>query len=416
MGRMRRGTNQSIQLPQGTQRVCIVGGGFGGLYCALALHRRLQRAAHRVEITLVEPRDRFTFTPLLYELLTGELQPWEISPSYQRLLAHTSVHLCHDWVETIDRTQRTLTLRQGNTLNYDYLVVAVGSRLRPPTVVGDRGQALPFATLQDCRQLDQRLAQLEGQLRSLPIQVVVAGAGASGVELACKLADRLGQRGQVVILDRRGEILRAYPERLRRAAIQALGRRGVEVRLGAAIQRVEADQVLYHYQDQPCTQPADVVVWTVGTVPHPWLGPASPKPSALGQCLVLPTLQLPEDERVFVLGDMAAMPAPGPFSPSDTDPYRRAPMTAQSAYQAAPIVAHNLWALMADRPLKPFIYRHLGDMLTLGHRDAVVCGFGLCLTRRIGAWSRRWAYWLRLPTARHRWRVLRNWCLPSQLL
>jgi NADH:ubiquinone reductase (non-electrogenic) len=412
MGSIKPGTHQSLQLPHGTQRVCIVGGGFGGLYCALALHRRLKRRDQGAHITLVEPRDRFTFTPLLYELVTNELQPWEISPSYQRLLAHTSVQLCHDWVDAIDRSQQTLTLRQGETLSYDYLVVSVGSRLRPPTVVGHQGHALPFATLEDCQRLEQRLVQLESQPGAAPIQVVVAGAGASGVELACKLADRLKQRGQVIILDRRHEILRAYPEPLRRAASQALRRRGIEVRLGAAIQRVDADQVLYHYQEQPYAQPADVVVWTVGTVPHPWLGPEPPKPSALGQCVVLPTLQLPEDQRVFVLGDMAAMPAPGRPTLPGADPYRRAPMTAQAAYQAAPIVAHNLWALMADRPLKSFSYRHLGDMLTLGKQDAVVCGFGLCLTRRIGALSRRWAYWLRLPTARHRWRVLRNWCLP----
>jgi NADH dehydrogenase len=72
-------------------------------------------------------------------------------------------------------------------------------------------------------------------------------------------------------------------------------------------------------------------------------------------------------------------------------------------------VASNVLALIANRPLKPFVYNHLGDMLTLGQGEAVVCGFGLCITGRLGGFSRRWAYWLRLPTHAHRWRVLRHW-------
>lgn len=229
---------------------------------------------------------------------------------------------------------------------------------------------------------------------------MVAGAGPSGVELACKLADRLGERGQITVLDRRAVILRSHPQAIQRAATQALKKRGVAVYTDVALDAVEAHQVIYRHNDQVHYHPVDLVIWIVGTVPQDWLGNPAPKQSKLAQYLVRPTLQLPEDDRVFVLGDMAEMPAPG---------RERAPMTAQSAYQAAPVVAHNLWALSQRRPLRRFRYHHLGDMLTLGRGEAVVCGFGLCLTGWIGALARRWGYWLRLPTARHRWRVLCHW-------
>lgn len=375
-------------------KICILGGGFGGLYCALSLHQRLGKS-DRVHITLVEPRDRFNFTPMLYELLTHELAPWEIAPAYRDLLKHTAVELRQDWAEHIDLNQRTVALRQGELLTYDYLVVALGSQMRPPAIAGSQAHTLPFTTLADAEQLDRRLADLERQPK---VRLVVAGAGPSGVELACKLSDRLGRRGQVTLVDRRGEILRSYPERLRRAAARALAKRGVDIYLNAAIETVNASGMTIDHQGQNLHCQADLVLWTVGTIPRAWVGNDAPKPTLFGQCPVRPTLQLANHSNVFVLGDMAAMPAPG---------RDRAPTTAQAAYQAGPAVAHNLMALITHRPLKPFVYNHLGDMLTLGQGEAVVCGFGLCITGRLGAFSRRWAYWLRLPTHAHRWRVLR---------
>lgn len=366
-----------------------------------------------MHITLVEPRDRFNFTPLLYELLTQELAPWEIAPTYRELLKHTTVDLRQDWAEHIDLAQQHVTLRHGEPLTYDYLVVALGSRMRPPSTPGSQAHSLPFNTLKDAEQLERRLNDLE---QSPHVRVVVAGAGPSGVELACKLSDRLGVRGQVTLVDRRGEILRSYPQRIQRAAARALAKRGVEVYLNAAIEAVDARGLTFGYEGQIRYCQADIVLWTVGTVPQPWLGNDAPSSTAFGQCQVKPTLQLPDYDNVFVLGDMAAMPAPGRGSQSGDTPiqneypfHNRAPTTAQAAYQAGPAVASNVLALIANRALKPFAYNHLGDMLTLGHGEAVVCGFGLCITGRLGGWSRRWAYWLRLPTPAHRWRVLKHW-------
>lgn len=379
-----------------------MGGGFGGLYCALALARYQRRSFPRLRITLIEPRDRFLFTPLLYEVLTNELQPWEVAPTYGDLLRHSTIQQRQDWVEQIDLSQKALILRQGEPLTYDYLVVAMGSRLRPPNTPGS-DHALPFITLDHVWAVEARLAELEQRSAlhgNRPIRVMVAGAGPNGVELACKLADRLGPRGQITVLDRRAVILRSHPQPMQRAATRALQKRGVAIYTDVDLEAVQADQVIYHHGGQTHRHPVDLVIWTVGTAPQTWLGQPIPKQTKLAQYLVRPTLQLPDDDRVFVLGDMAEMPAPG---------RDRAPMTAQSAYQAAPVVAHNLWALSQGRPLRQFRYHHLGDMLTLGRGEAVVYGFGLCLTGRLGATARRWGYWLRLPTARHRWQVLKHW-------
>jgi NADH:ubiquinone reductase (non-electrogenic) len=355
--------------------VCILGGGFGGLYCALDLQNRLRRLPQSVRVTLVEPRERFTFTPLLYELLTDELKPWEIAPTYQELLRSTEINQVSDWAERIDLDQKRVQLRHGNPLAYDYLIVALGSRLRPPTVSGCQTHALPFATIDNEWALEKRLTELEIQPGKEIIRVVVAGAGPSGVELACKLADRLGHRGHITVLERRSVILRSSPVKVQRVAARAFRKRDIAYYTQTDIEEVTAEQVVYHHQAQRHQLPTDLVLWTVGTVPHPWLGNQTGPQNFMGQCQVQSTLQRPDHGEVFVLGDMAEMPAPG---------RERAPMTAQAAFQAAPVVAHNVVAMINQRPLKPFNYHHLGIMMTLGRGEAVVNGFGLCLTGWLG--------------------------------
>ncbi|MBD2258529.1 NAD(P)/FAD-dependent oxidoreductase [Pseudanabaena sp. FACHB-2040] len=375
---------------------CVLGGGFGGLYTALALHQRLKSYPTPCRITLVEPHDRFTFTPLLYELLTRELGQQEVAPTYSQLLAKTSVRVQKDWVESINLAHRRVYLRHGEPLTYDYLVVALGSRQRTFATPGVKSHALPFSNLEDARKLEQRLTVLEQSPLPL-IQLAVVGGGPSGVELACKLADRLGHRGQIHLLDRRSALLRTYPIPVQKAALKALRSRRIKIHLDAAVDAVEAHQMRYHQGGQQQILNADLVLWAVGASPYHWPSVDGVPATERGQCLVRPTLQLPEYPEVFVLGDMAAMPW------ADRG---YAPLTAQAAFQAAPIVAHNLWAAIANRPLKPFTYHHLGTMLTLGQNNAVVCGFGLTLTGWLGSLVRRWAYWFRMPTWRHRWQVL----------
>jgi len=386
--------------PPGQRRrphICILGGGFGGLYCALALPKYLKRLSQGATVTLVEPRNRFLFTPLLYEVLTAELQPWEVSPAYDQLLRHTDTQVLHDWVERIDAPQQQVYLRYGEPLTYDYLVVALGSKIRPPQIKGGKAYALPFAHLADEWQLEERLTQLEQQRSE--ISVVLIGAGPNGVELSCKLADRLGPRGHITVIDRRGVILRSYPDPLRKAAAQAFRKRGIIFHANVDLDEIKPDTVLYRCRGETYSPPADIILWTIGTIPQPWMGTPVPTTTKFGQHILRPTLQLPDYDNVFVLGDMGQMPALG---------RDRAPMTAQAAFQAAPVVAHNLWASIQNRPLRSFTYRHLGDMLTLGRGEAVVCGFGLCLTGRLGGLARRWVYWLRLPTLHHRWQVLKH--------
>jgi len=383
--------------PGAVPHICIAGGGFGGLYCALALHRQLRRHRQRAHITLVEPRAHFLFTPLLYETLTGELTLAEVTPDYGSLLAHTGVVWRQTQVAAIDLHGANCQLDDGTVLPYDYLVVALGSRQRSMTPAPSAALPLGFTTRDHLTALLAQVHRLE-QSAQETIRVVVVGAGPSGVELACKLADRLGSRGEVALIDRRGVILRACPPAIQRSAQRALQARRVRVMISIQWEETTADRLHLVYQGTSHDLPYDLMVWTVGTLPRQWPGHPSTAPSLTNhqQYAVQPSLQLAHYPEVFVVGDMAAMGADGP----------PVPMTAQAAYQAAPAVAANIRALMAGQRVRPFRYHHLGQMLTLGRGQAIVHGMGLCLTGRVGGVARLGAYWLRLPTWGHRWRVL----------
>lgn len=397
-------------------RVCVVGGGFGGLYTALYLHGKCRRRRQPCEIALVEPSDRFTFTPLLYEVLTDELQPWEIAPSYASLLTGTPIHHWQTAAQGWDLQGRTVTLANGEALPYDYLVIATGSQQRPVPVPGVADHAYRFRTWADAAALEERLGSLEARAQD-PIRITVVGGGPSGVEVACKLADRLGQRGQVQLVERGDRILKPFSPRMQRVATRALVKRRVQLRFETGVQAIVPGDPSSSFGaampttiaaaaitlDTPAgtvTQPMDLVVWAAGTRPTPWLGDEAAVPQTdQGQCATRDSLQLPGHPEVFVVGDQAAMT------------WRRdrpAPQTAQSAYQAAATVAHNLLAMMQGKSPKVFRYLHLGDMMTLGDRDALVSSFGLLIHGRFAALVRQVVYLQRLPTWSHRLKVTRH--------
>ena len=152
--------------------VVVVGGGFGGLYTALALAQE----RHHPPVLLVEPREQFLFLPLLYELLSGELRSWEIAPRYDALLAGRGVGWLQDRVERIDLASRTLKTSAGTTLAWGRLVLATGTSTDTFGVPGAEGHAMGFRSLADVQRLQHLLAQLAESGRPLQRLAVVGVA------------------------------------------------------------------------------------------------------------------------------------------------------------------------------------------------------------------------------------------------
>ncbi|MBW4510026.1 MAG: NAD(P)/FAD-dependent oxidoreductase [Scytonematopsis contorta HA4267-MV1] len=386
-------------MTQQSTRICILGGGFGGLYTALRLSQLPWEVSQKPEIILIDQNDRFLFAPLLYELLTRELQTWEIAPPYEELLQNTGIRFYQGVVTGIDIDKRNVQLQDGLDITYDRLVLAMGGETPLDVVPGAVSYAYGFRTIADVYSLEERLRILE-ESDSDKIRVAVVGGGYSGVELACKLSDRLGDRGRFRLIELSDQILRNSPEFNREAANKALEARGVFIDLETKVNTITQDTISLDYKGQVDTIPVDLVIWTVGVRVNPVVRNLSVKQNKRGLITTTPTLQLPDHPEIFALGDLAdCLDASG----------QQVPGSAQVAFQQADYAAWNIWASLTNRPLLPFRYQYLGEMMALGIDNATLTGLGIKLDGSLAFLARRIAYLYRMPTLEHKLKVGFNW-------
>lgn len=401
-----------------SQPTIIVGGGFVGLFTAL----HLEQQNYPQPILLIEPRDRFVFKPLLYELLTGELHHKQVCPTYTELLANRSISLVQDAVQTLDLDQRWVQLSSGQSYTYGKLVLALGSQATYFNTPGAMDYAFPFTSdleaialrnhLQMCLKRARQTTHPEERLQLLTVAIV--GAGPAGVELACTLADilpvwydELGgnyEEIRIVLVNRSGEILKGdINSRLRETAQRALNQRTipVELLLNTAVFTIHPNGMDYEQQGKAEFLSAQTIAWTAGTQPHSLLKqlPVTPdQRNRRGQLQVLPTLQLPGFLDVFVGGDSAYVSeAPQPA-------------TAQVAYQQGKAIAHNLQAISAGHAPHPAQVTLRGTLMKLGIGEGVANVFDrLEVKGELGHLIRQATYLELLPTPIHNVKATAEW-------
>jgi NADH:ubiquinone reductase (non-electrogenic) len=396
----------------------ILGGGFVGLFTALHLGQQ----KYSRPIILIEQRDRFTFKPLLYELLTGEMHLEQICPLYTELLKGSKVTLVQDTVKSIDLPQKRIFLESGKVYDYGNLVLALGSKPTYFNTPGAAENALPFASASDAMTLKMRLQDClqtaistkDPERRSHLLTVAIIGAGPAGVELACTLADLLPvwydsldgdyEEIRIVLVNRSNEILKGdINSRLRQTAKNFLSDRtvAVELLLDAAVTEIRPMGVEYKQQGESGFLAATTIVWTGGTEPHPLLQtlPIAPENrNKRGQLNVLPTLQLPDFPEVFVGGDCSSVNA---------EPQ---PATAQVAYQQGKAIAYNLKASSEGRSLMSAQVNLRGTLMKLGIGEGVANIFDRFeLKGELGHLIRQGTYLELLPTPIYNAKTTAEW-------
>jgi len=375
--------------------ICLVGGGFGGLYTALRLSQLPWTSQSNPKITLIDKNDHFLFSPLLYEYVTGELQDWEIAPSFVELFSQTNVQFQQAQVTGFDLPKQEIHLGETGTLSYDFLVLSIGGKTPLNLVPGAKEYALPFRTLSDAENLSERLRALLSSNRD-KIRVAVVGGGYSGVELACKVADRLGNRGRLRLIEKGENILSSSPKFNQENAYKSLEKRHIWIDRETNVEGITSETISLRYQEKLDVLPVDLVLWTVGTEVSDLITNLNLEKTTKGLLKVSKFLQVEKEKSIFALGDIVSTP-------------EALPRTAQVAIQQADFCAWNIWATINNKPLLPFRYQALGEMLTLGIDEATVSGLGVNLEGVLGHLVRRLAYLYRLPTSKHQMTVGLHW-------
>jgi NADH dehydrogenase FAD-containing subunit len=401
---------------QTAQPTLILGGGFVGLFTAL----HLSRQRYSQPIILIEQRDRFSFKPLLYELLSGELPTSQVYPRYADLLINSSITFVQSTVQAIDLLQQRVDLACGQSYHYRHLVLALGSTMAYFNIPGAAEYALPLTSGAEAIALRQHLQLRLKSAMAIPnaaqrrelLTVAIIGAGPAGIELACTLGDLLplwyedlggdGDEIRVVLVNRSGELLKGdINSRLRCSVKQSLRQRGVELLFDAAVTEILPNRVNYQQGQANGGLKVGTIVWTAGTAPNPRLMDLAIDPKHRdhrGRLMVMPTLQLPGFSEVFAAGDGAT---------ATDDPQ---PATAQVAYQQGKAIAQNLQAIVDGRSPMPATVHLRGTLMKLGLNEGVANLFNkLEIKGQPGHLIREVTYLELLPTLRYNAKVTADW-------
>ena len=354
-------------------QVLIVGGGFGGLYAARSFR------GQPVDVTIVDKRNHHVFQPLLYQVAMAALSPGDIaSPIRWILRRQENVQVLLGEVQRIDPGARVAHLTDGAAIPFDYAIVAPGTTHAYFGHEEWRPHAPGLKTLEDALEIRRRVLLAFERAEREPdparrdplLTFVIIGGGPTGVEMAGALAEIARHSlardfrhfdpgsAKIMLLEGGPFVLSNFPDPLRASARRDLERLGVEVRTGESVTSVEDGRV----RTSKGEIAAETILWAAGVAASP-LGATLGVPiDRAGRVLVQPDLTIPGYPHVFVIGDLASLNGPSG---------RPLPGVAQVAMQGGAHAARNVLRAIEGQPLRPFVYRNLGDMATIGRASAV---------------------------------------------
>ena len=354
----------------------VIGGGFAGLDAARALARV------DCDVTLIDRHNHHVFSPLLYQVATAGLSPGDIaSPIRWVLRRQARLRVMLATVEHIDLAARHVRLDHGETLAYDYIVIAAGATHSYFGHDGWSASAPGLKSLDDALEIRGRVLRAFEEAERNPdpsrqkylLTFVIVGGGPTGVELAGALAEIARHAlkaefdaidpasARIILLEAGPSILTSFPETLRQSAKRSLVRLGVEVRESSAVTRIDESGVGIGGDRID----AHTVLWAAGVAASPIgreLGPVD----RVGRVIVEPDLSVPGHPEVFVAGDLAC------FTHQTGKPLLG---VAQVAKQMGKHAAKNIGRRIRGEATTQFHYVDPGNMATIG-RAAAIADFG----------------------------------------
>ena len=399
-------------------RVLVIGCGFGGIEAVRALSRA------EVEITLVDRTNHHLFQPLLYQVATAGLSAPAVSGPIRHVLrremARGNLTILQAEVTGIEAGSKVVTLDQGQTLDYDHLIVAAGSTHSYFGHDDWAAHAPGLKTLTDAFAIRARVIGAfeqaerctEPTAREPWMTFVVIGAGPTGVEMAGTMTEiahhtlpdefrRIDSRQtRVVLIEGSDRVLGSFVPSLSLRARQQLEHLGVEVRTGCKVTGIDAEGVVFETAapaDAAASPtrhhlPSKTVIWAAGVAGSP-LGAslaasAGARLDRAGRVIVEPDLSLMQHPEISVIGDLAAAKSFGKGEPLTV------PGVSPAAKQMGRAAAANLLRRLRGEATLPFHYKDYGNLATVGRKAAVVdlTVPGLGALRFSGYFA--WLFWL----------------------
>jgi NADH dehydrogenase len=403
-----------------TKKIVVVGGGFAGLHLVRRLEGILRPG--EVELTLIDRHNYHLFTPLLYQVATGELPPHAVAYPLRLPIARMRQRFVQTEVEGIDLERHAVRTADGD-FAFDHLVFVPGSVTNDFGIPGVAEHALPTKTLEDGLKIRKRILETvenaaretEPERRKALLSFVLIGAGPVGVELATSLRDLMDHSlrkmypeldlvhdVRITLIDANDRVLTAMDVRLAHIAMAQLAQQRISVVLKTLVS--EIGEGIVRTKDGKQFR-GGTIVWAGGVRTHPLVAG-------------LAGITLAKDKRLAVDQMFRADGRDDLLSFGDAAYFEHQgtplPQLAQVAVLQAPAVARNLAHLIRGEPLEPYRYHRKGDLVALGRRHAAaeLARYGHVVLGGLPAWTVwRANYLMQLLGVRNRATLLLEWIL-----
>ncbi|MGA0113499.1 MAG: NAD(P)/FAD-dependent oxidoreductase [Candidatus Nanopelagicaceae bacterium] len=385
-------------------KVVILGAGFGGLTAARALDGI-------AEVTLVDRHNFQTFLPLLYQVSTAGLAADHVAYPIRGALRKTKVKFRMGSPISVDHKNKSVKLDSSEVLDFDYLIVALGSATNDFGIKGVAEHALGMKTVNEALNIrSEIMRRFEDLCRfedDTKFSIAVVGGGPTGVEMAGAIAEL--KRGplasdnagaakniDVYLVEAGKRLLPALSPKLSERTKKDLEKLGVKVLTDAVVKEVKPRQILFADGKKIS---AEITVWAAGVKGEPTMKKLS-IPQESGRIAVDPTLQVTNYPYIFAIGDIAgAKSADGRFLP----------MVAPVAMQQARFVAKQIQRLQNSEPLTSFKYVDKGSMATIGRHKAVVEVKGIRIGGVVAWYMWLWLHLFYLLGGRNKIGTMADW-------
>ena len=357
------------------KHVVILGAGFAGIGAL----KKLRDAD--VRITIVDKRDYHTFQPLLYQVATDELGPTEVGfPIRELLHGHKNITYHQAAVKSVNLAQKLVVTDSVGSIQYDYLVLALGAVANFFHTPGADQYAFPLYTMEDAIRLKEHILKTLEAVDKNPalmddgaLNFCVVGGGPTGVELAGALVELYRAElkedypnlpvgdGQVLLYEHSPQLLGTFAPKLESYARKALEERGVKVHTGTGVAKIGPASIDL---STGATVKTHTTVWAAGLQANPIVSSLGVELVHGGRIPVGPDLQVKDHPGVFAIGDIAAM--------TDGKTGQVLPGLGATALQAGRHVGETIKRLLDGKQPEPFEYFNKGLMAQVGRGAAVV--------------------------------------------
>jgi NADH dehydrogenase len=397
-------------------KIVIIGGGFAAVKCARTLRKRLAR--EECQIAVYSRENHMVFHPLLADVAGASIHPDSAAATIRQMLP--GVECSTETVERIDIPDGQIEFQndqgQLERTNYDHLVIACGAESNLGIIPGMSDHAFPFKTMKDAvalrshiiDQLEKAEACSDPERRKRHLSLVIIGGGFSGVELAGEVNDLIRDSTRfyrnftendisMTLVHNQDQVLPEVSPTLRDFALKKMQRAGIKVLLKTSAAAATPEGV--GLQDGSLMRAATVVC-TIGTAPSPIVQHLDVKKER-GRLVTDPDMRITGLPNVWAVGDCAYITNAFDNKPS--------PPTGQFAEREGRQAAENIVRVLHGQPTRPFYFKPLGQLCSIGGRRAVAEMFGFRVSGILAWFMWRSVYLLKLPTWSRRIRVGSDW-------